>query len=215
MNNQTARTVLMGFLLVLLCGAGVWLGALMLDGKKAPSGEEKPEQPAEKPLAVDHAVSPSPVQVRVAEPVKEEQPMPKVANGNDESMDLISEILSNPDLDFPAAVNRLLEALPRLDATAQEEAAHHIANLSDDTQTARWAAMLVANQLPAPAADVLFNDLLNRPQEINMPLLSAIADQQTHPKNKETVEILETLYGAPPAGTTWAAWTKAALEKER
>jgi len=212
MNNQTARTVLMGFLLVLLCGAGVWLGALVLDGKP-PSGEKKTEQA---PLPADHNASPVPAEIRAAEqPAEEKKPLPPVASGDAGSIDIISEILSNTDLDFPSAVNRLLEALPRLDETGQEEAAHHIANLSDDARISHWSAMLVANQLPAPAADVLFNDLLNRPQEVNMPVLSAIADQRVHPKNKETVEILETLYGAPPAGTTWAAWTKAALEKER
>ena len=118
--------------------------------------------------------------------------------------DLISEIIANENLDFPSTVNRLLEILPGLDADSQAEAAQHAANLSEDATAALWTRMLVENQIPLPAAEVFFNDLLNRPHEFSMPALAAIADRPNHPLRKDSIDILTVLYGSPAPGSTYS-----------
>ena len=137
-------------------------------------------------------------------------PRPAPAKGED----AISGILSDQSLDFPAAVDRLLKLLPSLDEEAQAEVSNHISNLSDDKQAGEWTPLLVANRLPTAAQEVLFNDLLNRPHELTMPALSAIADATSHPQQKESREILDVLYGTPPPGTTWAVWVAARMKEE-
>ena len=128
--------------------------------------------------------------------------------------DPISDVLSNTSLDFTGVVNKLLETLPRLAPERQAEAAHHISNLSDDTTCSTWSRLVASNSLPTPTAEVLFNDMLNRPHELLMPFLGAIADQPTHPLHKDSTDVLETLFGQPPQGTPWSVWVKNSSSQE-
>jgi hypothetical protein len=97
--------------------------------------------------------------------------------------DPIEEILARTDSDFPGRVNQLIEALPNLNAELQAEAAQHIANLSDDALAAQWAQKILSQTLPQPASGVLFNDLLSRPYEMLLPILSRLADMPKHPQS--------------------------------
>ena len=122
--------------------------------------------------------------------------------------DPISEILSRSDEDFASTVNELLAAMSKLNPDQQAEAAQHIANLSDDALAAQWSQKMIVQSLPQPASEVLFNDLLNRPHELLMPFLSKLADVPQHSQSTQSVEILEVLFGQPPAGTKWEKWVK-------
>lgn len=202
------RPELAGFLALMACGVAIWLGAFAFYKEPAPAppvprNEAKPigKKAVPEPLGVGRELSATAVPVRAATP----------ANPGE---DRISAIIANTNLDFPAAVDQLLGLLPGLQESAQEEAAHHIANLSDDDQAKKWAAKVVANQIPAPAAEVLFNDMLNRPHEILLPSLATMADSALHPKQKESAETLEILYGEPPQGTKWSDWIKAKMAEE-
>ena len=134
------------------------------------------------------------------------QPSPTLSEVTKE--DPVSEILSRSDEDFANTVNQLLVAMPTLNPDQQAEAAQHIANLSDDALAAQWSQKMIVQSLPQPASEVLFNDLLNRPHELLMPFLSKLADMPQHPQSTQSVEILEVLFGQPPAGTKWEKWVK-------
>jgi hypothetical protein len=125
-----------------------------------------------------------------------------------ETGDPIAKILDRTDLDFPSTVNRLIAILPKLNSDEQAEAAQHIANLSDDEAAKSWLPKVINQSLPQPAAEVLFNDMLNRPHEMLLPFLSKLADMPQHPQSTQSVEILEVLFGQPPAGTKWGKWVK-------
>lgn len=213
MKSPFKNPAVLGLFFLLLCAAGIWVAAFLLDpgiNKPGESKAPKPTNPApEVTQPVESQSAPAP---EAPTPVPEAAQPPEATQAPGD-VDQISAIIANPNLDFPSVVNRLLEILPGLAEDEQDQAAHHIANLSDEKSVARWSAMLIANQLPAPAATVLFNDLLNRPQEINMPVLASIADLPSNPKNKDSIEILETLYGPPPQGTTWSAWVKSKTQK--
>ncbi|NBR49324.1 hypothetical protein EBU02_10865 [bacterium] len=141
-------------------------------------------------------------------PTSTPSPKPKIKPPELAETDPISEVLSNENLDLTGAVNKLLEMLPKLDAERQSEAAHHIANLSDDAVCPTWSKMVTSNSLPQPAAEVLFNDMLNRPHELLMPFLGSIADQPAHPLHRDSTDVLEALFGQPPQGTPWSVWVK-------
>ena len=156
--------------------------------------------------------SPSNVQEPLPPPAPSSQANPAV--NQIAQADPISDVLSNTSLDFTGVVTKLLETLPRLDPERQAEAAHHISNLSDDTTCSTWSRLVASNSLPTPTAEVLFNDMLNRPHELLMPFLGAIADQPTHPLHKDSTDVLETLFGQPPQGTPWSAWVKNSSSQE-
>ena len=135
-------------------------------------------------------------------------PQPSPAISENPVEDPVSEILSRSDEDFANTVNQLLAAMPKLNPEQQAEAAQHIANLSDDALAAQWSQKMIVQSLPQPASEVLFNDLLNRPHELLMPFLSKLADVPQHSQSTQSVEILEVLFGQPPAGTKWEKWVK-------
>lgn len=123
-------------------------------------------------------------------------------------------ILSDTSLPHGEAARRLLRLLPQLSEDEQEEAAHHIANLSDEAAVAEWAAGLSNNTLPAPAAEVLFSELYNQPHETLLPALAAMADQTQHPLREESADTLGILLGELPSGSNWTALAAEELRKD-
>jgi hypothetical protein len=212
MDKSTKKFIIAGVgFLFLVC---VLLGFLMLcepdhvqkkDVKSEPT-KELPRQ-ASSPLPVQKETTgtkPKNIAPNVVEAVL---PSPSEAV-TIEPGDPIAEILDRTDLDFPTTVHRLIAILPKLNADQQAEAAQHIANLSDDEMAKVWLPKIANQSLPQPASEVLFNDLLNRPHELLMPFLSKLADMPQHPQSTQSVEILEVLFGQPPAGTEWKKWVK-------
>jgi len=132
----------------------------------------------------------------------------------DESDEQIALILSDPTDDFDVLVQNLWQLLPRLPEEGQMEAAQHMANLSSDEIASGWMEELTEQKLPPAAAEVLFNDMLNRPHEIIMPVMGRIADQAAHPLQNDSQEILEVLFGLPPEGQSWEAWINQTLAEE-
>ena len=153
-------------------------------------------------------------------PAAEPGPPPRVeatpapadaAAGISPGVERISAILTDQNLNFAGAVTELLKLMPNLPEDEQMECAQHISNLSEDETVPAWGRLLEQNKLPAPAAEVLFNDLLNRPHPLGMPILAAIADQPFHPQFQDSRDLLEVLYGAPPQGTPWKNWVQTQL----
>ena len=197
------KKIIAAFALVALIALGVilWIGLTTPPAVPPPPPAKEPERPktAREPFTSANPTD-SP---RVLQPSPTAEPM-----------DAISDILANQSLDFDQSVDRLLAILPTLDAERQSEAAYHIANLSDDDAARRWAARIRDQSLPAPAAAVLYNDLLNRPHDFLMPFLAGLADMPGHPQQLESSETLEILYGQPSQGMTWTAHIKARLAEE-
>ncbi len=141
-------------------------------------------------------------------------PLPPLPTQSDSGDDRIAAIMGDESLGPQSVVIQLIKALPSMDSTSQEEAAHHIANLSDDASATNWTQKLASNQLPAPVAEIFFNNLLSRSEELVLPTLAAIADQPNHPQQTESAQILEPLIGTPKPGFTWKEWNKQGRQKE-
>jgi len=194
-NSRTTGIAIAAFLLV---GAIIWVFAIFQGSSPLPA----PSAPEATPAQTKAAPTPRPAPA----PAPAAAPVTAQPTATSDGAEEISAILADESLDFPTSVNRLLALLPSLNEDGRIEAANHIANLSDDEKAAEWSKTLIANRLPKDAAEVLFNDLLNRPHDLTMPTLSAIADVANHPLKAESIEILEVLYEQPPQGTTWTAW---------
>lgn len=127
----------------------------------------------------------------------------------------IEQILANQKTPPELAAERLISILQSLPPEQQVEAAGRISEFSSDEQAAAWAKVLIANKVPKPAAQALFDELLSRPHSILIPTLAEIADLPGHPQNANSTQILSLYYGAPDVpGMTWTNWAKEQLERD-
>lgn len=204
-------------LVAVLGGAAFWFRSTQLKPE-----EKKPEPGLAIPSLLDAgkpAAAPLPARTelpvrKAADEADASQGKPDASAGSSSepamstSSERISEIIADPSLDFAGASAQLVKLLPDLDEDGQEEAGHHIVNLTDDEGLVQLAPMLVENRMPSPALEVVYAELLNRPHPVGMPILASIADRKDHPKKTDAVETLEFLYGQPPAGVKWADWVQ-------
>jgi hypothetical protein len=109
--------------------------------------------------------------------------------------------------------NLFLAALPQLSATEQEDAARHLVNLLGDEQFLSRAAAYVTNAQAPQAVQALFMaDLLNRPENVKLPLWLAVIRAPGHPNAEEARELL-SFYVPEDLGTNWPAWETAVQER--
>ncbi len=121
--------------------------------------------------------------------------------------DRLDDILGNDDED-KVKTTKLLELFPRMPEEGQEETARHLANLVEDEDYAPLGSYLTNATLPESVLDVLIQDVLNRPNELKMPLLLDVAKEPGHPKAEEARDLLE-LFLEEDYGTDWARWQTA------
>jgi len=131
--------------------------------------------------------------------------------------DRLDNILS-ADAGNRSTVRQLLDGLQRLPVEAQEEYIAHALNLCDDEDYARIETIYLAAGTPSEVSEEIFNDLLNRPDEVKLPLLIKTLRQPAHPMAAEAREILEMYLDldegqAPPAG--WEAAVQQYLAEEQ
>lgn len=121
--------------------------------------------------------------------------------------DRLDNILSS-EADDQTIVRQLLEGLTSLPAEAQEEFIVHALNLCEDENYAQVESIYLASGTPPVVAEEIFDDSLNRSDEVKLPLLAKTMRNPAHPMAQEAREILEMYLdldeGAmPPAG--WEA----------
>ena len=112
------------------------------------------------------------------------------------------------DTDDLQKAQKILELLPQLPEEGQEEAAEHLANLLPDDQYAAARQLLTNVKTSEGVQDALLSDLLNRPNELKLPVLLEIARASEHPRAEEAKEFLE-LYLENDFGTDWGKWEQA------
>ena len=72
----------------------------------------------------------------------------------------------------------------------------HLANLTyDEDYEGLVGKHLREGNLPKDALDLLFNDLLNRRQNLQLPLFEAMATEPSHPLNRDVIGILAKMTG--------------------
>lgn len=100
----------------------------------------------------------------------------------------------------------LLNALPTLPVAGQVEAAQHIVNLLPDNAYVSAGAYLTNTAVAADVREVLFSDLLNRPNPIKLAWLLEVARTPGHDQAAEARDTLEVFLGED-YGANWNVWS--------
>jgi hypothetical protein len=118
--------------------------------------------------------------------------------------DNIDSIVGSDD-DDTNKVKQLFALFPKLPPDGQEEAVQHLSNLVDDTNYAQLGALMKNDSLSEGVLDELLADLLNRPNNLKLPMLLDVAQDPNNAKSAEAKDLLE-LYLGEDYGDNWTAW---------
>lgn len=88
------------------------------------------------------------------------------------------------------AVRLLLHGFDRLPPDAQAEYIAHALNLCDDDDYSSVSAIYLRDVTPSEVREQIFDDALNRPDEIKLPMLARTMTTPNHPMQDEAKEIL-------------------------
>ena len=100
------------------------------------------------------------------------------------------------------AIRKLMTVAP---AEAEVELSQHLINMVQDDRYDPAAELLTNATTPAPVATVLMNDLLNRRNNLKLPMLLAIARNDQHPLKDQAKDMLE-LFLQADYSTNWDQW---------
>ena len=116
-------------------------------------------------------------------------------------------ILADEEIDQKS--EKLLALLPTLkDPEQRVEAVQHLVNFVTDTNYATTATLLINPQTDEAVLQTLMADLLNRGNELKLPIFLQLAKDDNHPLVTEARELLQ-IYIQEDYGTNWVAWDKA------
>ena len=111
------------------------------------------------------------------------------------------------DLENPEKGRRLMAMLPQLTETARVEVVEEAVNLLPDSAYGPVSELLTNAQTSEAVLSVLMQDVLQRGNELKLPLFLQIARTAGHPLREEGHGILET-YLKEDYGTDWPKWER-------
>jgi uncharacterized protein YdbL (DUF1318 family) len=211
---------------VVVVVAALAIALLILFGLGAPDVPAKPaaESPKSEPkrrpgplqegggFGVDTAFTPS-ATTRESTTVVEE------ATESSPGEEMLAEVPMQP---WEEAINRILESdkenqqvatqllglLPTLPPDGQVEAVQHMVNLTDDESYQNAAAMLLNPATAENVAEVIYSDVLNRPNTVKLPVMVSILRTPGHRLRDETLSTLQIFLGED-LGDNPEAWNAA------
>jgi hypothetical protein len=119
----------------------------------------------------------------------------------------LDDILVTGD-DVNEKADKLLDLIKATPDEGKEDVAHHLANMTQDENYSGVADLLTNATTLASVQSVLMNDLLNRNNNLKLPILLSIASDDSHPLHSEAKDMLE-LYIQEDKGTNWGEWRAA------
>ena len=119
----------------------------------------------------------------------------------------INRILES-DEENQQVATKLMALLPTLPPDGQTEAAQHMVNLTDDESYQNAAAMLLNPATPEDVAEVIYSDVLNRPNTVKLPVMVSILRTPGHRLRDETLSTLQIFLGED-LGDNPEAWNVA------
>lgn len=112
---------------------------------------------------------------------------------------------------------RLAAALPGMPLEGQLEAAQHMVNLLGDEEYATAETVYFNPSMAEPVRRLVFEDFMNRPNTLKLPLLVRTLRESGHPLRNEAIENLQVYLGRDE-GADWTRWDAAVretLDRER
>jgi hypothetical protein len=177
-----------------------------------------PEPSASAPAAAAPEVRPtqplSPMETATfgISPRESDQPQPDPNASWEEKLDVIlTSEGSNSE-----AVRRLLQEFNRLPPEAQTEYIAHALNLCEDEDFGSVEGIYLQSGTPTEVSEQIFDDALNRPDELKLPLMARTMTTSNHPMQEQAREILCLYLDLDPdtAGTVdWSARTRQYLHE--
>lgn len=122
--------------------------------------------------------------------------------------DRLDQILTKKT-DNATTVRGLLSSLRGLPPEAREEFVAHAVNLCEDAQFGLLGEIYLDAQNPRSVTEIIFNDVLNRPDGIKLPLLAKTLRNAAHPMVGEAKEILEMYLELEPGAIPPNGWEQA------
>jgi len=123
----------------------------------------------------------------------------------------LDSILTAPG-DTSSAARALLAAVPGLPPEAQEQNIAHALNLCEDADFPRAEEIYMRSNTPQPVSEAIFNDALNRPDEVKLPLMAKTMNFPAHPMRGEAQGILELYLELEPGAQPPGSWDTAVRE---
>jgi hypothetical protein len=117
----------------------------------------------------------------------------------------LDDILLGSD-DENSKADKILALIPNAPPEAKQELAQHLVNMVQDDHYDGTAQMLTNSSTPVEVSDVLMNDLLNRNNNLKLPMLLSIARNDTHPLKDQALDLLGLLT-QEDNGTNWDQWS--------
>jgi hypothetical protein len=99
----------------------------------------------------------------------------------------------------------LLTLFPSLPPATQIEAAHHISNLLPNESYSTWSGYLTNTAAAPEVRNVIYADLMQRPNGIKLPMLLELARAPATGRSPEALALLRHVLGAD-YGTDWLRW---------
>jgi hypothetical protein len=194
---------------IALTGAGLGLMFFLIFWP-APDAMERPPLPPEEsrptmaprpvPAAAERDNGHSPESGQAIGPTTAAEPAADWENTLDEILEM--------EADETTVARRLVAAMRGLPVEAQTEFLEHALNLYEDENFRELQEVYLNAQTSPEVVEVIFDDMLNRPEEVKLPLLAQTMRLPRHPMAEESREILEMYLDldegtSPPGG--WEA----------
>ncbi len=155
-----------------------------------------PEPSASKPFQSESTAAPFP------------RPTPEPLADWEQQLD---SILTSPG-DTSSATRALLAAMPGLPAEAQEQFIAHALNLCEDSDFSRVEEVYFRYDTPKIVSESIFDDALNRPDEVKLLLMAKTMSYPNHPMVGEARGVLELYLDLEPGAAPLGSWDSAVRE---
>ena len=114
--------------------------------------------------------------------------------------------------DTSSSVRALLAAIPGLPAEAQEQYIAHALNLCEDSDFSRVEEVYFRYDTPKIVSESIFDDALNRPDEVKLLLMAKTMSYPNHPMVGEARGVLELYLDLEPGAAPLGSWDSAVRE---
>ena len=119
----------------------------------------------------------------------------------------IEALLASDGTDAEIA-DKLLELYPHMPTEGQADLILEIApRIANDSYSNKLSVILTNATAPEEVLETLLTDLIDRPDNIRLPLLLDMARTKEHPKSGDARDLLEALLGED-YGEDWSLWSK-------
>lgn len=191
------------------CGLGWWVSrdssVQTTTTQVSPPAVEENSHVTQIPTApVTVAVTPAVPPATNTDIVEDPALDPAVASGEEPWQRELDEVLTTEGEPEQKA-DRLLKLLPNLKEEAQVEISQHLVNFVMDDHYLPLGNILTNASTSEAVASVLMTDLLNRNDNLKLPILLSLARNENHPKHTDAKDLLE-LYLQENHGDDWAQW---------